>query len=371
MKTPKNSILQCVHRETCGSCSVIELSQEDLGAKKQQRLRQSLIEADIFAELQIPLLQPEAGFRERVDLIFENGKLGYFQKHSKSSFSVTECELLTPELLQWVLDFQKIQWPIKKGSVRLRVSPTGQRGVWLDFANLDVALLLKQEIDLLSLLKQNVVVEIGQKRKRLRFTEQGLKLKEPHAESWTETFREGQAHALNCLVGNFTQTGRWANQRMAEWVQRNLDAETSVIEFGSGVGTLTIPAAAQKRFVLACEMDELACESLKKSSQDLKIEIFQGDFQKNIFSRTESFHSFLINPPRSGMGNFAQTLKTLPTLPQNGLYVSCYLESFLKDAKELKILGYQLANVMILDQFPWTEHFEILAAFKMKSITSN
>jgi 23S rRNA (uracil1939-C5)-methyltransferase len=342
---------------------------EALSVRKQQILRDALSQAGLRGDSSSTATFPKSGFRERVDLMIENSQLGYLSNNSelRSVFQLKECELLTEPLMDWVLDFQKTMPQVRKGSVRLRVSPSGLRGIWLDFSNLDVAELLKRETELQALLAAGVAVEIGQKRKRLRrVPDLGLKLRDPEAETWTETFIAGEAVSLFSLIGNFTQTGRWAHQLMSAWVEKSLESASRVIEFGSGIGTLTLPAAGSGRSVLACEVDALAIECLQKTISTvgrLNIEILRGDFQLQVKNISGSFDAFLVNPPRSGLGSFINTIAHLPELPRQGLYMSCYLESFVKDALELQKLGYTISSAEILDQFPWTNHFEILANF--------
>jgi tRNA/tmRNA/rRNA uracil-C5-methylase (TrmA/RlmC/RlmD family) len=79
----------------------------------------------------------DQGLRDRVDLVYQSGHLGFYQKNQREAFQVESCPLMSPALHEFYQDFRKqVKFPIHKGSLRLRVSADGsRRGIWLDFAN--------------------------------------------------------------------------------------------------------------------------------------------------------------------------------------------------------------------------------------------
>ena len=362
--------LDCKWKNLCQSCSSTTLSTRQALEHKRSQLEQGLRSSSLLPGSQNTDLIPIGpyGFRNRVDLIWSEGNLSFYDGN-RQTFPLDACPLLTPALNEFFEKVRNFPFPMKKGSLRLRMSPTGLRGIWLDLANLDVKELFEEK-NLLQKLSEIAVVEIGQRRKSLVFEGEVPKLRDPAFHSWTETFVSGRAVPLFSSVGSFSQTGTEANQKISAWIESVLDqmGVQSVIEFGSGTGTLTFPAAGRSRSVLACENDQLALLGLRQTLEqnpDFKdrIEIFPGDFQQKKFTIKNNYDTFLINPPRSGMGKFHQTLSQLPQLPSYGIYMSCFLDSFLKDALELKKLGYQLEKLAIVDQFPFTDHFEILSSW--------
>ena len=68
---------------------------------------------------------------------------------------------------------------------------------------------------------------------------------------------------------------------------------------------------------------------------------------------------YFVNPSRSGVGKLFES----PVPANSVLYVSCHLESFILDAIKLEKQGFQLAKVTLFDQFPHSEHFEIISYF--------
>ncbi len=115
-------------------------------------------------------------------------------------------------------------------------------------------------------------------------------------------------------------------------------------------------------------MDELALGGLRRSAGALlnKIQINSGNFQVGRKTQETDFSQadlVLVDPPRSGLMGFLDPFAALPKKPEYFLYVSCFAESFSRDAKRLREFGYQLQTIQILDQFPQSLHFELVALF--------
>ena len=75
----------------------------------------------------------------------------------------------------------------------------------------------------------------------------------------------------------------------------------------------------------------------------------------------------IANPPRSGLSKdmihfwmetvFQKKKKTL-------IYSSCNASTFVRDVSDLQKFGYQIVELKLLDFFPWTDHYEVLALFQ-------
>src|SRR5207248_3100271 len=141
-------------------------------------------------------------------------RLGLYGMGSREVVDLQECPMMTEPLENWFKEFHKRAPPIKKGSVRLRVSPQGERGVWLDFANQDVKKLFDEKT-YLQWLSENAFVEIGQRRKALVWRDGQPKLVDPVLKPWFETYDANlQAIPLYGPVGGFSQTGFAANREL-------------------------------------------------------------------------------------------------------------------------------------------------------------
>lgn len=374
-------MLACTYSSLCSGCDWLlkpfevqrELKIENLTKTWEKAIDQKLPEVQFISIA-------ESGMRDRVDLVFDartgSPRLGLFDRLHFQIVDLQGCPMMSPELENWFQEFRRVSFPIQRGSLRLRVSPKGLRGVWLDFANIDVKTLL-DERETLDQLRSNAIVEIGQRRKRLVEREGQLKLADPVLEPWFETWVEEngseRAIPLYCAIGTFTQPGFQANRVLVREVRRLVkeSGAQTAFEFGSGVGNFTLPLASVCEHVQVFEIDALALEGLQWSLAAAglaeKVELHRGDFQ-NSKKRTPEFSKaelVLVDPPRSGLRSFLDSIETIgpEERPKHFIYVSCLAESFVADARRLLDWNYKLKSIAIVDQFPQSRHYELVAHF--------
>jgi 23S rRNA (uracil1939-C5)-methyltransferase len=346
--------------------------------RKINALRQSLGSILSQALPEIHFIEiGESSMRDRADLVVFAGGYGLYQKSPKQLFSVEECPQLSPDLFRFYLDLKKEKILLKnpKGSIRLRISPDGKRGLWLDFSNEDVQFLFEEKSTLQRLLNL-AFVEIGQKRKKLVWDKDRFRLQEPEFHTWTRTWVGDSAIPLYSVVGGFSQSSDKANQTITQKISElaKTSSAKNWIEFGCGNGNLTFPLAHQSDSVLALEYEGLALAGLEKSLEanplyKNKIEFRSGNFQKaapDLFQK-KLFDGILVNPPRSGLKDFLNPLAeiSLAKRPRDFIYMSCFLDTFTQDSAKLSQLGYLLKELCIIDQFPQSEHFEILSRWRI------
>ena len=177
----------------------------------------------------------EHGLRERFDFVYKNNSYGL--THQSEIIPIEKCLQLNPHLQKVYLKLLSVQFNIRIGSIRLRVSPhESKAGLWLDFANTDVKNLLVEKT-VLTQLSENFFIEIGQKRKAVNFeniTTEQLKLTNPVMKKWFTTL----GHPLNCYVGSFTQPSVATADVITQTLLNYIESNTPKIiwEFGCGIG---------------------------------------------------------------------------------------------------------------------------------------
>ncbi len=372
-------MLHCPYASTCSGCELIELPEFQQKELKINDLKSHWQAATgtVLAEVNY-LGLGEGGLRDRADfqIAIQNGRshFGLFNRERKNILDLEVCPQLSPALLVWFEEFRKIPLPINRGSVRLRVASAGQRGAWLDLANLDVKRLLEERTTL-DQLRAICTVEIGQKRKRLVERDGNLKLADAIFEPWFETYVENQPVPLFCTIGSFTQPGFRANRELVRAVMTLVEKIKSprLLEFGSGIGNFTLPIAATGLEVHAFEVDQLAIAAMAHSLQQVglrsRVQLHTGNFQLSQTLPVKPMHSdlVLVDPPRSGLMKFIVPVAQLEpsARPKDWIYVSCFSESFSRDGQRLMSLGYRLRSLTIIDQFPQSRHYEIVAHFSL------
>ncbi len=369
MKTSSfSSSLICKYFPICQGCSLWHIPYSEQKSLKIKSLTDRLSQNNLAHPPAELISLGECGLRQRVDFTMQRNleqrlQMGFYNQEKKL-LNIDECLQLSPALQKFYSDFQKIDFPIQKGSVRLRVSPSGKKGAWFDFSNLDIKRLLDDSHFFNQFFDQKIHVEVGQKGKSVLKTEVGFKLTEPTPHDWFETYDQNlQPISLQGLISDFTQpswlTARAMIEIIFKWTQ-SLPSEANTIEFGPGLGQFTLPLLSRGSQVSVYESNATATAALernaKRHSLDHLLKVNFGDFQNKSFKVDSEIDLALVNPPRSGLKNFSYEL--IRTGAKKCIYISCFPESMVVDLKILNQAGYEIKDIKIIDQFPQTEHFE-------------
>lgn len=362
-------MLNCIYLHSCRGCPLGTLDFNQQKNLKQDKLikqlKVSLSESTLSRthyDFVFPIFDR---YRDRADFIYQDGRLGWFTQ-DKQFLPINECALHTPLLTEFIKLVATHPIPIKKGSVRFRVNKANQRGLWFDFANIDIKNLLSDNSFLDYFYDNSIVIEMGQKGKRLEKIQGAYKLTDPRPEAWFETTYKNSQVPLMCLVSSFTQTNPQLNSEMIKIIKSFLGSNqfSEIIEFGSGVGNFTLFLAEMTTKMVVIENDLRNLiplrQNLKNNHLEEKVTVFEN--LKHYFTSTVKTapQLYFVNPSRSGVGG----LFDQPINADYVVYVSCYLDSFSGDTVKLVNQGFKLEKITLFDQFPHSEHFEIISLFK-------
>ena len=340
----------CPHAAVCSGCSEwsTPLSNQ-IDRKKQiviERLSTFLARKNIIETLDC-FSVGNGHHRVWFDLQFSPQGLGLFNK-DRQIVPIEHCSLMTPSLQKQFTSLQSLQFPSKKISARLRVSPENKYGLWLDMANVDVKELLIERTFLKSLDQLFQVIEIGQKRKKLITVvpeDQQFKLSDPELHPWFQTL----GHQLFSAVGSFTQPSWVSADFITSSILRWSAGFKRITEYGSGIGQYTLPLLISKSYVTVYENNPLAVEALKINTRN-----FRDHLQLNP-KNSAAADLYLVNPPRSGLMGF--TKEIIKSDVNRVIYISCSIETLAHDLETLKE-KYQVTDLKVVDQFPHSPHFE-------------
>ncbi|MBL7542371.1 MAG: class I SAM-dependent RNA methyltransferase [Bdellovibrionaceae bacterium] len=361
--------LNCKYLEVCRGCPLggMEYEQQKNHKKKMflDRLENHLSPAarkNTQYEFVFPVFDH---YRTRSDFIFQNGQLGWYTAE-RQFLAIEECTLQTRELNEFAQMVGKLDWPIQKGSMRFRVAPDGKRGLWLDLANVDIKTILSAPTLLPSLIDQGIVIEMGQKGKQV-IQEDQIKFVDPIPYPWFATEYENKSVPLKTLISSFTQTNPILNVHMIQLVKKYLHPLRfdQIIEFGSGTGNFTLFLTELSREVLAIENDRRNLLPLRQNLADLSLSHHVKIIETVQLFLSQEIHEaatrlYFVNPARSGVGS----LFDRDVMATDVIYISCHLDSFIRDAEKLDTQGFQLVQATLFDQFPHSAHFEIVSFFK-------
>ena len=309
-----------------------------------------------------------AGLRDRVDLGLvrgpEGAALGLRELGGRAVLDVQSCPMLSAELQSWVDDLRADLPPVSLASLRLRVGPQGQRGLWLDMANTEIKALLDEGAWLARRLAAGAVVELGQRHRAVVSAQGQVRLGEPQLHPWFQTWvgEDERPAPLYSAVASFSQPGFACNRALVRRVRAAVRAAAvpSWVEIGCGSGNLTLPLAAEVEQVLALDVDALALAGLARglaaSGLEDRVRVERASLASPHLPWLEGASGALLDPPRSGLGPAVGAL--LQRRPQAIVYVSCHGPSMVEDLGRLAAGGYAVVSLEGVDQFPHTPHGE-------------
>jgi 23S rRNA (uracil1939-C5)-methyltransferase len=397
--------LSCSYSGICSGCSYLHFSKNEV----ENLRRQNLLELGISNPIEHEWIET-GHLRDRLEFTLDTDQkglqiLGLYSKLSEGSkreiVDLEGCPQLSNNLETWLQEFRRDLPPIKRRSaIRLRVSPSGLRGVWIDAANEDLRDLLEESQWLERQVKAGVVVEAGQKRKRVALrsearsvlgtssSQRRVDLVDPAPEAWFETSSNPSLKVFGS-VGTFTQPGFQAGKKLVATVKSHLESVASesthrITELGCGSGTFTLAFLAMGYQIRAFEFEQMALAALEKGLHEAgfdqnelknRLQVFRGDFIQSAKAFDETLHKheanstlrdlFLVDPPRTGLGSFLDRFLSIETSKGSPwIYVSCFPESFARDLQLLQKHGYTLSRLSVVEQFPFTKHYELVATIE-------
>lgn len=365
-------MIKCSYFPECNACSDWETPYSLHKDKKIAHLQLLLNENNLKVDNIDFVTAGEHSLRHKADFVYQyqdtKSQFGFYTKN-RTLLDIEHCLQMSPSLQKAFDVFRSVEIKFKdtfvrKGSVRLRVNPDNRFGCWLDFSNIDIKNLLDDGVYFKQLMQKNFKIEVGQKKKQVVQEPDGsLKLKNRPPEFWFQSFdQQGQALNINCHISSFTQPSWITGQKLIEsihpWLQ-SINSRLNILEFGSGVGFFTAYFLSAGHKVTALEIEESAFECLKANvpanTPDSHLDVVTADFHRTEYKPKTLIDLSFVNPARAGLKDFCNSLLQIKS--DKIIYVSCFPESM---AIDLKIISseYKLRNIIIVDQFPQTQHYE-------------
>lgn len=365
-------MIKCSYFPECNACSEWNTPYSQHKDKKIAHLQHLLSENNLKIDTIEFVSAGEHSLRQKADFVYQyqNSKSQFgFYTRNRELLDIENCLQMSPTLHKAYELFRKIEIKTKdgfvtKGSVRLRVNPENQFGCWLDFSNLDIKNLLDDGTYFKQLLHMNFKIEVGQKKKQVVLEPNGsLKLKNLPPDLWFQSYdQHGNAFNINCHISSFTQPSWISGKKLIESIDPWLTPHNSalnIMEFGSGVGFFTTYFLSAGHKVTALEIEASAFECLKankpQGTPDSHLNIITADFHRTQFKPEAAVDIAFVNPARAGLKDFSNTL--LEVNSEKIIYVSCFPESMINDLIVIS-KNYKLRNIIIVDQFPQTQHYE-------------
>ena len=354
--TPDRIEAFCPKFTKCGGCAIQHLNSTAYKVWKSNILAQALKNQAIAVKLN-EIKMVGLGKRTRISISYENFKgkveFGFFQKFSKYITDIDFCPLLVAELNDLLLPLREllvqITRPRDSGHFMITKTATG----------IDLAFCPRKK-DNLELINQ-FLIDFAHKYNIARITRAG---KELIIERIKPQVTFAGQH-VDFPSGAFLQPSlEGAGMLLAEIIKIITNYKLKpkkILDLCCGLGTFSLPLT-KYAFVKAIDVHGPSINALKKH-EDKALAVEERNLFTNPLVKDEilAFDLVIINPPRCGAEK--QIKNIAESHIKNLIYISCDITSFANAAKILLEHGYKLLETTPIDQFPYTNHLEVVGYF--------
>lgn len=210
------------------------------------------------------------------------------------------------------------------------------------------------------------------KSETLSYRMEGKRVVEYRKESvkFKETIRIPEPVEIEWKIpaGGFSQVNRFLIPR---WLEKIYDlaphSQKRILEFYCGSGLISVALASKcvtwSGYELSADSVEQAGKnaSLNRNSASAAYKFSVLDLETESVSDSEDLSSsfWILNPPRSGLSQkVVDTI--LKNRPESFLYSSCNHTTLARDLSTVLEKGYELSDLVLVDFFPRTKHFEVI-----------
>lgn len=345
----------CKHFKSCGGCQLQHATDPFVANWKLGIVRNAL-DAHGLETVFKPIQTSPAKSRRRATFTAKrtkNGAMaGFHARASDVVIEIPDCKLIDPDLMAGlkVAEELAIVGTSRKAPIAVTVT--------LSKNGLDVAVSQGKELD------GPLRMELAQVCERLGLARLSWE-NDVIAMRYAPVQRFGSVE-VTPPPGAFLQATVEGEAALLAAVKEAVGDSARIADLFSGVGTFTFPLA-EKAAVHAVEGEKDMIAALDQGwrmSKGLKPVTFAArDLYRRPLLPDElaKLDAVVIDPPRAGAER--QVAEIAKAKVPRIAYVSCNPVTFARDAAVLVAAGYVLNWIQVVDQFRWSSHVELAAAF--------
>lgn len=353
----------CQHYKTCGGCSLMHVREEFVADWKVDVVHGALHAQGIEAEMRTISTSPPQSRRRAVfhgRRTKKGAVVGFHGRASGALVAIPNCILVTPAIRETIPALETLTKAGGSRSAELSLTVTETE------AGPDVSVENGKPLDLS--LRQNLA-ELAETHSFGRLSWGGETISERSL-----TFVRFGDNRVPLPPGAFLQATKSGENTLVSAVIDSVSGAKRIADLFSGLGTFTFPLA-QKAAVHAVEGDPNMLTSLERAWRHAEglhqvttetRDLFRRPLLEDELAR---YDTVVLDPPRAGAE--AQIFQISQSDLRGVTYVSCNPVTFARDAKTLVTAGWHLNWVQVVDQFRWSPHIELVAAFINPISSSN
>jgi 23S rRNA (uracil1939-C5)-methyltransferase len=350
----------CSHFGTCGGCATQDQPLAQTHDAKRAHLQKALARQGIEVDLP-PLIDAHGAGRRRATFNIRRSDkapiVGFSERASHAIVNLEECRLLEPGLWARVDAIRAISEIFLRKTQAIRALATlTETGLDLDVVGFPGGA---------RALNADIRARLAQRAAEFHVARLSVG-GEPIATLKPPRLLMGPA-MISPPPGAFLQPTALGEETLGAFAVQTVDGAKNVADLFSGCGPFAL-RIAQKSSVHAVEYAASMLEALTAAARRVSglkpIATARRDLHLNPLGpkELEAFQAVVLDPPRAGAREQAKALgqSRVKTIA----FIACDAESFARDAAILIAGGYKMESVQALDQFRWSHHIEVMAAFR-------
>jgi 23S rRNA (uracil1939-C5)-methyltransferase len=336
---PRRITPRCEYFANCGGCQYQHADYALQLEQKQLILRETLQRVGrIHYDGEIRVLSAEPWhYRNRIQLHFAEGKSGFHKAGSHDLCSIDHCPISSPLLNEVIAKLQtavrQSQWPQFVRSIELFTNET----------------------------ELQLIIQDSARPVAARFFEWCGSFLPPLAPGALD-YHAGR-YVYRVSRGSFFQVNRFLINALVDEVLGDASGEHAV-DLYAGVGLFSLPLAQRFKRVDAVERNGPAYRDLEwNARQAAAIRPAKASAEAFLSALSDKPDLIVADPPRSGSGRDA-TIELLRVAAPKLTIVSCDPATLARDLRKL-LDRYRIAKLCLVDLFPQTYHFEVVARLEI------
>ena len=345
----------CRHFKACGGCAMQHASEPFVAQWKTGIVERALAAQGINAQVEGVDTSP-ANSRRRAKLSGRRTKksalVGFHARASDTIVEIPDCQLLTPAILKTV--------PALVELTRMAASRKGEIGLTVTDSIDGADVHISTSVELTEQLRVDLAAWANEYDiARLVWGDEPVVTLRPPRQKF------GDARIVP-PPGAFLQATKEGETALQSAVQAIIGDAARVVDLFAGSGTFSFPAA-KSADVHAVEGDKVMMSALDRAWRDTQGLHTITTEARDLFRRPllpdelNRFDAAIIDPPRAGAE--AQIAEIAASDLKTVAMVSCNPVTFARDAKTLIEAGFEISALRTVDQFRWSPHTEVVAAF--------
>ena len=355
----------CEHFTKCGGCLLQHWQYENYKQWKFNLIRQPLLKLNPNIKT-LDMISAKNYSRRRVKFFLKQGndscKLGFKKYKSETLININNCIIIDSEIMKFMTEL-KNNFNKSFFTKEILIFHVNKLDYGLDILiQTNKSLRINDLINIFKNFKSKIIsIHLQQNNQNpeliLFYNKNKL------------NFGECNVYGLIPPAG-FFQATKIAENQLIKNILNEIEVKNNyVLDLYSGSGTFTLPLLKKGYKVYAIENNKSSIESLIKSSKEQNL---FNNFKYNISNLTKekiethffrNFDIVILDPPRAGA--ITQVNSLGKSKVKKIIYISCNVQTFLRDSQILLSHGYKIKYILPIDQFLYTSHLEIFSVFEI------